>query len=128
MSYGAAAKYSESAPCTNVPIYCPVCTEEDSKPRTIWKYNAAIHIATEHGDLGDHVLPPQFIIDTYISKKEANTMGAEEDLIDRWRTAHQMPNSDDMHSVLQNSIPKTKRERAASTIVKEPKSKRRAPR
>ena len=49
MQYGAAAKYTKSSPCTNVPIHCPICPTSVSKaPQTIWKYNALFHLINEH--------------------------------------------------------------------------------
>ncbi|KAH6910032.1 hypothetical protein BKA70DRAFT_1046415, partial [Coprinopsis sp. MPI-PUGE-AT-0042] len=35
--------------CTNVPIHCPLCPRAISgHPRTIWKYNAVMHLLTNH--------------------------------------------------------------------------------
>ena len=126
MNYAAAAKYSESAPCTNVPIYCPLCSTENGAPCTIWKYNTWLHLAYAHEHLTKADLPPSFIIDSYISKKEGQAMGAEEDLLRRWRETNQIPGSDDIQ-LAEERVATSKQERAASSVVKEPKSKKRAP-
>lgn len=120
-------RYTENSPCTNVPIHCPICPTVNNTAATIWKYNAWIHLASEHGRLKKLDLPPKFMIDIFISKREAWAMStADEDTVKRWRDANEMPNSDDIQ-MSERSGPSNKRERAASNVTKEPKSKRRVP-
>ena len=45
INYGPASEYSQKSPCTNVPIYCPLCHERSP---TIWKYNMERHIRDMH--------------------------------------------------------------------------------
>src|SRR5271163_4218158 len=45
MSYHSAATDSANAPCTNIPLSCPLCHAISS---TIWKYNMKTHFAISH--------------------------------------------------------------------------------
>ena len=121
-------KYTDRAPCTNVPIYCPICPTVNNAPATIWKYNAWIHIASEHGDRSKSDLPSKFMIDIFISKQETEALvgATDEDIVQEWRDTYKMPGSDDIQ-LAESAFVSNKRERAASSVVKEPKSKKRAP-
>jgi hypothetical protein len=44
-SYGVAGKSSESSPCSNVPIPCPLCSKGEPG---IWRYNMKYHIMALH--------------------------------------------------------------------------------
>lgn len=46
-SHGKAEVSSDSAPCSNVPIHCPICGK--SKP-AMWRYNLEGHLKTKHSD------------------------------------------------------------------------------
>ena len=120
MNYGVVMKSTDHAPCTNIPIYCPV----NNAPVTIWKYNAWIHLASEHGDLSKSDLPSKFMMDIFISKQEAKALGAaDEDIVQEWRDTYKMPSSDDIQ-LSESAFVSNKRERVASSVVKEPKSKK----
>ncbi|KAI0066999.1 hypothetical protein BV25DRAFT_1897244 [Artomyces pyxidatus] len=118
MIYGQAIKTTKNSPCTNVPIHCPLCPVSMSgQPRTIWKYNAVYHLSTEHapGD-GDENLPKfpvEFLVDTFISSKEAELMRVEAAVTRQWRKDNRLADSDDMPE-MRDAL---KRERAASAIA-----------
>ena len=111
MNYGVVMKSTDHAPCTNIPIYCPV----NNAPVTIWKYNAWIHLASEHGNLSKSDLPSMFMMDIFISKQEAKAQvgTADEDIVQEWRDAYKMPDSDDIQ-LAESAFVSSKRERAAS--------------
>ncbi|KAF9071009.1 hypothetical protein BDP27DRAFT_1194170, partial [Rhodocollybia butyracea] len=48
ISYAAATKLTQANPCSNVPIWCPICTQIDPKSPTIWHYNAEEHFKVCH--------------------------------------------------------------------------------
>ena len=77
MNYKAAAKFSNTIPCTNVPVHCPICpTSVSRQPQTIWKYNAMYHLIHEHS-IGDTSLPipGQFLVQIFITKEEERALG-----------------------------------------------------
>ncbi|EIW78062.1 hypothetical protein CONPUDRAFT_92305 [Coniophora puteana RWD-64-598 SS2] len=50
-SYHSAASSSESAPCTNVPVACPICSPTNKlavKNPAVWKYSMAAHLRIHH--------------------------------------------------------------------------------
>jgi hypothetical protein len=47
LSYKVASEYKKSNPCTNVPVYCPLCPE--CAP-AVWKYNLEGHLCHIHPD------------------------------------------------------------------------------
>jgi hypothetical protein len=47
MSYKSAAEYKPKSPCTNVPVYCPLCSD---RAPAIWKYNLEAHLRRVHPD------------------------------------------------------------------------------
>jgi hypothetical protein len=47
-SYGIAAESTASSPCSNVPIYCPICPKTDP---AIWKYFMKVHFEEKHKTL-----------------------------------------------------------------------------
>ncbi|KAI0374930.1 hypothetical protein BV20DRAFT_986923 [Pilatotrama ljubarskyi] len=125
MSYASACKTTVSTPSTNVPIHCPFCPARTplGEPRTIWKYNAMVHLLMEHcGDdnsLPD--LPPRFIVDMHISKTEELAMGIATEWTDKWREENAVPDSDDIEEAQQELVASEaaaqKRSRAESTTV-----------
>jgi hypothetical protein len=44
-SYKVAEQSSTSAPCSNAPIRCPLCSKSDP---AIWRYNMKYHVLTQH--------------------------------------------------------------------------------
>lgn len=123
MVYGRAATSSQSSPCTNVPIHCPVCPLSASgQPRTIWKYNAMNHFISEHVPEGGVLpqIPPEFLIDSFITSKEEKLMGISIHGTSAWRTQHGIPPSDDVEVMRQN----VKRDRAESNVTQPPTKKK----
>jgi hypothetical protein len=100
MTYGMAVKCTKSAPCTNVPIHCPLCPASLSgHPRTIWKYNVMFHLAEYHADWGsdDPTLPRilgQLLVDSFITSEEESLMGIDETLTDDGREENNIPDTD----------------------------------
>lgn len=123
MRYGSAVRSTENAPCTNVPIYCPLCpTTLSGSRRTIWKYNILFHLASEHVvDDTMPAIPPQLMVDMHISKAEERRLGIEDELTMVWREENNIPGSDDIEA--QHKALKRGRERAVSTSVGGPARK-----
>lgn len=97
MSYKAARNVSKGSPCTNVPIHCPLCPPAVSgDPRTIWKYNTIFHLLSEHSseDTGPPAIPPELMIEMFVTKKEEGFMGVDGKATDEWRGENSVPNSD----------------------------------
>lgn len=115
MSYKSAAQSTKSAPCTNVPIHCPLCPPATSGvPKTIWKYNTVYHLLTDH-ELDNGTLSPipgRLLMDMFITRAEETEMGIQERETQQYREDHHIPDSDDMQQVLPDHI--YKRERAAT--------------
>lgn len=114
MDYNKARTVSKTTPCTNVPVYCPVCPLSGSgTKRTIWKYNALEHFATEHPLIASIDLPkdyPAFIADTFITREEESLMGIPEFFTYEWRAEHGVPNSDGIdHCETDETISKRQR-------------------
>ena len=90
MTFGMAVKCTKSAPCTNVPIHCPLCPASLSGyPCTIWKYKIMFHLTKYHANWGsdDLTLPRilgQLLVDSFITSEEI-LMGIDETLTDDWR-------------------------------------------
>lgn len=133
MSYAAAKMVSKATPCTNVPIYCPLCPIGPSgQPRTIWKYNVLFHLAKEHCT-DENELPPvplQLAVDMHISIEEESLMRIAKDVMEDWRKQHEIPNSDEVEGYCEelkaSQTKGKKRMRSQSTAVVErggPKSR-----
>src|ERR1700676_4253648 len=96
MQYKKAAELSKVLPCTNVPIYCPLCsTAVSGDPPTIWKYNALYHLISEHSSGSTPPsIPGQLLVQMFITKEEEQALGIlEHDTVD-WRRQHNIPDSD----------------------------------
>ncbi|KAI1781589.1 hypothetical protein LXA43DRAFT_1070016 [Ganoderma leucocontextum] len=137
---GRAAKYSETSPCTNVPIHCPFCPRSAAGlPRTIWKYNAMQHLILEHmepgedGDL-DHLppIPPELMVAMHISRREEKKLNIDEEMTERWRGLYGAPGSDAVEDA-EKELAETekgkkrdaakRRERAPSAALAQPRNK-----
>jgi hypothetical protein len=72
MQYKQAAIFSNTMPCTNVPIHCPLCpTSVSGNPQTIWKYNALYHLIIEHSNDGIvPEIPGELLVKIFIYKQE----------------------------------------------------------
>ncbi|KAJ3769635.1 hypothetical protein FB446DRAFT_626249, partial [Lentinula raphanica] len=98
MRYSAAAVFSVSSPCTNVPLHCRLCTESLSgEQRTFWKYNAMHHLLSEHSseESGEELSLPQvpleFILETFTSRKEEAALGVNEKSTQDYRDTYDLP-------------------------------------
>src|SRR5882762_3923851 len=82
MQYKAAAKFSKSSPCTNVPIHCLICpTSVSIAPQTIWKYNALLHLISEHSTgFTPPKIPRQLLSHMDITKEEEKVTVAWKDM------------------------------------------------
>ncbi|KAJ7772550.1 hypothetical protein DFH07DRAFT_993164 [Mycena maculata] len=106
MIYKSAATSTPTAPCTNVPLQCPLCPVSKSGNRkTIWKYNAFFHLLAEHSTSGQRPpeVPPQFWIDTLIRHAEEQALGITADETDRFWAENTIPGSDDINRWVQES-------------------------
>ncbi|KZW01559.1 hypothetical protein EXIGLDRAFT_760768 [Exidia glandulosa HHB12029] len=74
MQYTAA---KNSKICSNIPIHCPLCPPSKALcSRTIWKYNAALHIEEAHRDgVFQERSIAQFFVDTHIERAEEQQFG-----------------------------------------------------
>jgi hypothetical protein len=52
LSYKVAAEYKKKSPCTNVPVYCPLCPD---RAPAVWKYNFEAHMRRVHPDAHTHM-------------------------------------------------------------------------
>jgi hypothetical protein len=78
MSYSAAAKYSKSTPCTNVPLHCPFCpTGLNGQQQTFWKYNLIHHMTLNHLTSTNELpaLPGELLVASFISRAEETGLG-----------------------------------------------------
>lgn len=91
MKYNLATQPTSTTPCTNVPIHCPLCPDTVSgSSRTIWKYNAVFHLASEHSETGALPidLPAQLMVEMFISKQEEGLMDIGREMTEDYRNAH----------------------------------------
>lgn len=80
----AAAGRVKNATCSNVPIHCHLCSlSPEGEPRTIWKYNAIMHVLLEHevfhpNDPDQHILPKipfEMQVEIHIPRSEELAFG-----------------------------------------------------
>ncbi|KAF9012121.1 hypothetical protein BDZ89DRAFT_1167353 [Hymenopellis radicata] len=123
MRYQHAAEFSDTSPCTNVPIHCPICDVSVSgEQRTFWKYNAVHHALSAHSHLlGDGVLlrsvPKQFLVDTFVTSAEEHALSIDEFATVRYREDLGIPNTDGIEEERDILLGKrTSRDRGASFI------------
>lgn len=120
-NYKQAKIATKTSPCTNVPILCPFCVSLYRKG-TIWKYNAVVHMATEHPD---EVIPFDFLSQIHISFKEAELTGVNSEGMKLYRETHNVPDSDDIDIVLEATLgDKCARASSASSVGGPRKSSR----
>ncbi|EKM80850.1 hypothetical protein AGABI1DRAFT_126893 [Agaricus bisporus var. burnettii JB137-S8] len=90
--------------CSNVPIHCSLCPAlPDGNPKTIWRYNALMHIAVDHEqlDLEDPNLrlypdiPFSMKANMHISRAEETALDIEEERTLEARADFMLLNSDD---------------------------------
>jgi hypothetical protein len=84
MNYKAAAQFSKSSPCTNIPVHCSLCSPAISgNPQTIWKYNSVYHLISEHSNGNiPPAIPGQLLVQIFISKGAEKALGIQERVTD----------------------------------------------
>lgn len=117
MKYKNAAQYSQSAPCTNVPIHCLLCPlSESGTPYTIWKYNTLFHLASEHAEDGKMpAIPSKLIVDMFISLAEEGTMGIRQEVTRNFRARNAQPDSEAVAEIHEQLL-KEEEEEESGTI------------
>ncbi|KAF8055441.1 hypothetical protein FPV67DRAFT_1435919 [Lyophyllum atratum] len=123
---------SNKPKCTNTPIQCAMCpTSTNGTVRTVWKYNAHLHMITEHALMDDDddqeegpevlAVPAVMIIDMFISQAEETFMGMTKKETLEHRAKYDLLNSDGFEEAQQTG----KRDRSATiTLHPLPRSKR----
>ena len=119
------ASDSGSSPCTNVPLICPVCSD-DSPNRTFWKYNLLYHMSIFHLDENGFLprpFPQSLLVSTHITKVEELYLGVGEDETNDWRERNMIPDTDNLQandeesgSQFEASPSQLERKRAASEV------------
>lgn len=125
MKYNLATQTTTSTPCTNVPIHCPLCPDTVSgSPRTIWKYNAVFHLASEHSETGElpvH-LPAQLMVDMFISTQEKGLMDIGREFTQGYRNAHGLWDSEAHEVHKQDLEEQPPQEQASVTSKRRPRA------
>ncbi|KAF8227695.1 hypothetical protein L208DRAFT_1295328 [Tricholoma matsutake] len=113
MSYARALHPTKASPCTNVPIHCPICpTSLSGQPRTIWKYNAMYHFATEHQPAdkeGVPEIPPSFLVESFLTSFEEKLMGVQQEITLSWREDNNIPDTDGIEEIKASEASKSNR-------------------
>ena len=139
MSYKAAKKLTKYAPCTNVPIHCPLCPPTISRePQTIWKYNTINHLLISHSEedpkqAGKYKVPAilgDLMMDMFVTRQEEEWMKIDPNATSTFRREYDIPSSDGLESyVMQDDSElaeeRQKRDRSNTLTVPEPAEKRR---
>ena len=103
MVYAKASKSSDRTPCTNIPLTCPMCPQDQHGHQpTFWKYNFIHHISDKHvirSTDGKEIFAPlhpelSMVITTRISRFEEEKMEIPTMYTDAWREANNVPDSD----------------------------------
>ncbi len=116
MSYKQARQHSQSQKSTNVPLLCALCAAS-GQSRTIWKYNALVHVFVEHSEGGQMaILPGSMMAEIFISKAEEKSLGVGDEQTSAWRNEVGAPQSDDLPALEQanSSWSLKKRERSGT--------------
>jgi len=119
MSYTKAIKPTNSSPCTNVPVHCPICPPNSSgQLKTFWKYNAMYHFVMEHAENNEELppIPPSFLVETFITSQKESLMGVKKEVTSNWRKQYNIPGTDGFEE-MKDSM---KRERAESNVTQPP--------
>ena len=90
--YEQAKTPTKTSPCTNIPITCPFCPPV-GRNHFIWKYNAVIHMATQHPE---EKIPLDFLSQMHISLQETEFMKADQEGMKSYRETHDIMGSDDL--------------------------------
>ncbi|KAF8165171.1 hypothetical protein B0H34DRAFT_830366, partial [Crassisporium funariophilum] len=141
MVYSRALISSESMPCTNVPVSCPICPSgQDQQSPTFWKYNLIHHMTENHIDEEERLppFPAELRLSAHISRLEEERMGVELANTIRYRTQHDLMNSDALEDPMDDPMnvtvvddeswdPSGYRKRAASVLSQASSSASRQP-
>ena len=132
MSYKSAKKPSKNAPCTNIPIHCPLFPPSVSRePQTIWKYNAINHLPVSHseedpkqaGKYKAPVISGDLMMDMFVTRKEEQWMKINQNATITFRREHDIPSSDGLESYIIQDEERQKRDRSNTLTVPEPAEK-----
>lgn len=122
MQYSRAQKFTETSPCTNIPLSCALCTEGGLGPQTFWKYNFIHHMATYHlDDAGETPpIPFEMLKNIHITKKEELKMGIQAEGTKEYRDEYGLLDTSPMQALSQtgttyNNLFKS-RKRAVSNV------------
>ena len=126
MQYKQAATFSNTMPCTNVPIHCPLCPSSVSgNPQTIWKYNALHHLITEHSNNGiAPEIPGELLVKMFIHKHEEQAQGIGEDSTYSWRRENHIPDSDGLAEMMEDQQKRGRSDTVSTTLSDKPASKK----
>ncbi|KAK7026492.1 hypothetical protein VNI00_015572 [Paramarasmius palmivorus] len=97
MRYNECKTFSADAPCTNVPMHCPICPKSLSgQPVTFWKYNATDHFLLNHVEPGQKIqdIDGIFAINIFVTKAEEAALEIELEETEAYRDEHGIPGSD----------------------------------
>lgn len=97
MQYSNAATFRVAAPCTNVPLHCPLCPLGlTGQPPTFWKYCFTQHMVMHHTDENLNSQPISFDLlkKVHISLAEGMAMGLGPESMMKYREDYGIPNSD----------------------------------
>ena len=127
MQYKQAATFSNTMPCINVPIHCPLCpTSVSGNPQTIWKYNTLYHLITEHCNDGIvPEIPGELLVKIFIHKQEENVLSIEEHDIQKWRRGNNISDNDGLALMMEDQ-PKSGRLDTVSTTLSDSHDTKRA--
>ena len=130
MQYKAAAKFSRSSPCTNVPFHCPICPTSVSKaPQTIWKYNALLHLISEHSTGSTPpTIPRQLLPHMHITREEEEkALGIKEEVTAAWREENDIPGTESLLEMAEaEEMQKRGRSDTVSTVFSDSHDQKRA--
>src|ERR1700729_3909518 len=103
MQYQAAAKFSRTSLCTNLPIHYPICPTSASKaPQTIWKYNALFPLLSGHATgFTPSKIPRQLLADMHSTKEEEKALKITEEVTDTWREENNIPGTESLLEMMQ---------------------------
>lgn len=97
MQYSNAATFRATAPCTNVPLHCPLCPlGPTGQPSSFWKYSFTQHMVMHHTDenMESPPIPFDLLKKVHISLAEGMAMGVSSESMIKYRDDYGIPNSD----------------------------------
>src|ERR1700683_193126 len=80
---------SVTCDCAPLPVHTVCPTSVSKAPQTIWKYNALLHLISEHSTgLTPPKIPRQLLSHMHITKEEEKALGIKEEVAVTWREEH----------------------------------------